>query len=134
MNFYFSLLSQYLCIYICQVPTAELSGSDCAESYDLSLGAVGATFAGEAEGTFVKVCQDSDGWPIYKLFNGSYYLHFIPGTSSSFWAISEKIGSSADITLNILKVVEVAGNCPGPESSSGIILINSVCYPIFSRF
>ena len=94
-----------------------LEDESCAQTYDLTLGAVGATNYPETEGTFHKVCQSTNNWPIYKKENSSEILQFITdGSEYAIWYFTEK--ASMTSPPKVLKTVALSGECPGPESQT----------------
>ena len=94
----------------------EVTILDCAESYELKLGTLGATKFPEAEGTYQRICQDSDDHPIYQLVNGSYILRFVSSQPPlTFWSLYDNILATVP---KMFKSVEAVGPCPGPETGS----------------
>ena len=83
----------------------------------MTLGTIGSTHYPETEGTYTKVCQSPNGWPIYQKENSSEILHFISDNDTySFWYFTEK--ASTNSPPKLLMPVSEAGQCPGPDTDS----------------
>lgn len=90
----------------------------CSDSYTFSLGDLGLSFYPEVEGTYLKVCEKSNQWPVYQKVDTALYIHFVTDESNyAFWIVSEKLSSYGTTPL-FIKPVPMDGVCPGSYGSA----------------
>ena len=108
---------------------------NCAQTYELTLGAVSATHYPETEGTYHKVCRSTNNWPIYKKENSSQILQFVTdGSNYAIWYFTDKAAFTS--APKILKAVPLIGECPGPESQTNwfVYVVITGFYYIYLSF
>ena len=96
---------------------ASTGAESCSNAYELTIGAVIATYYPEVEGIYDKVCDNSSGWPLYKRRDGNEIMYFFGSSTSGAWLISDGISA----TPKVIRPTSPSGVCPGEESGTPTI-------------